>query len=411
MLHCVKCGKEIEDGVLCSDCTPEAGRCIHCGAQLRPGVAFCTACGKKQGKLTMKPEYCNKCGTKLGEEDQFCPECGAKIQNYNLSYSNVLNDVIYDMGNDTIDENLLENPLNNEKHKFSKLMLILTVMVVLISIPIIIDIKNQTSVEEDISVSDTLTTTAITTTAVTTTVYANNYDVEYLTGAKVQYDKEMQVYQIFFRLQDHNNQDIDAVGTANIKIVDNKYNVLYNREWDFDQADWTTITEYGNEYYGYWFEIPRDDVEKASGPQGTLFLNVSGTGFSFEQTDLDISDLPSIINVVETKYNWNTDCNWTISDLNYEIEEYEYDKSKVNLTVTCVVTLNNLGWGISDNQKLYFETRVIDSSNFVVHGDGYYDGYSKSVGVGEKSNVSFTIYGLAPSETYTIEFELSDQSY
>ncbi|MBO5620619.1 MAG: zinc ribbon domain-containing protein [Butyrivibrio sp.] len=79
MLFCVKCGTDIKDGILCQECTPEAGICIYCGEKLRPGVEFCTACGKKQDKLTIKPEYCSNCGSKLGEEDQFCPECGNKI--------------------------------------------------------------------------------------------------------------------------------------------------------------------------------------------------------------------------------------------------------------------------------------------------------------------------------------------
>ena len=398
MLYCVKCGKAIKDGILCQECTPEAGTCIHCGAQLRPGVEFCTSCGKKQGKLTIKPDYCNKCGTKLGEEDQFCPECGEKMKNVIMWYNQIVSSMVVG----TYDE----NSSGTASKKIPKwcIVTLLCILTVFVPAGIIAGISVLKSDEKN-SALDTYAPTTTVTTEATTTVYANNYDVEYLTGAIVQYDKEKEVYQIIFRLQDYNEQDIDAVGTANIKIVDNKYNVLYNREWDFDQADWTTITKTADneEYYGCWLEIPRGELKEASGPLGTLSLNVSGTGFKFEQIDLDIYNLPSKINVVETKYNWNTDCNWTVSDLNYEIE---YDKSEVNLKVTCVVTLNYLGWGISGPQRLYFGPRVIDSSNFVVQSSGY--GSSNSLRAGEKSNVSFTIYGLAPSETYTIEFELND---
>lgn len=56
----------------------------ECGAVNRPGVKFCTTCGRKleENKPVMmdKPaRFCRKCGTPMGEGIMFCPNCGEKV--------------------------------------------------------------------------------------------------------------------------------------------------------------------------------------------------------------------------------------------------------------------------------------------------------------------------------------------
>ena len=59
-------------------------RCPGCGAEMKDGAVFCTACGTK---LPEPPEeaipeerICKNCGKPLGEDAAFCSGCGTRAE-------------------------------------------------------------------------------------------------------------------------------------------------------------------------------------------------------------------------------------------------------------------------------------------------------------------------------------------
>ena len=71
--------------------TDDLEKCENCGAMVRKGVRFCTACGKPMIQITVPetksmPEVeeeqsriCPNCGAKLDDGVAFCTECGTKL--------------------------------------------------------------------------------------------------------------------------------------------------------------------------------------------------------------------------------------------------------------------------------------------------------------------------------------------
>ncbi|QGY38690.1 zinc-ribbon domain-containing protein [Pseudodesulfovibrio cashew] len=52
-------------------------RCVSCGAELKPGAAFCSSCGH-QVEEAHKQGKCISCGAALKPDAAFCSRCGAK---------------------------------------------------------------------------------------------------------------------------------------------------------------------------------------------------------------------------------------------------------------------------------------------------------------------------------------------
>ena len=48
--------------------------CVNCGAQLRPGAAFCAGCGSA---AQARQSLCPSCGQKLADPSRHCSYCGA----------------------------------------------------------------------------------------------------------------------------------------------------------------------------------------------------------------------------------------------------------------------------------------------------------------------------------------------
>jgi len=58
---------------------PRPARCWTCGADVRPGACFCSACGHRL-VAGQRPHYCQHCGARLREKAHFCPDCGQPTQ-------------------------------------------------------------------------------------------------------------------------------------------------------------------------------------------------------------------------------------------------------------------------------------------------------------------------------------------
>ena len=59
--------------------TDHVVRCDSCGAMVKKGVRFCTACGKPMVQTAM-PVSATPTGTESETSNRVCPNCGAKME-------------------------------------------------------------------------------------------------------------------------------------------------------------------------------------------------------------------------------------------------------------------------------------------------------------------------------------------
>jgi hypothetical protein len=57
--------------------------CKKCGAEIKPGAAFCTGCGSSVKEMfaapVEAPAFCSACGAKLAPGQLFCTNCGKRV--------------------------------------------------------------------------------------------------------------------------------------------------------------------------------------------------------------------------------------------------------------------------------------------------------------------------------------------
>lgn len=83
---CPTCGAACKDSlaVFCSECGSKIDiklLCAQCGAELKPGMRFCSRCGApaQPVQVDLKP-HCSECGAELKPDMRFCTRCGAPVQ-------------------------------------------------------------------------------------------------------------------------------------------------------------------------------------------------------------------------------------------------------------------------------------------------------------------------------------------
>lgn len=89
-------------------------RCTKCGAELTPGMKFCSNCGTKvEAQEIKKVRFCMNCGASIEEGQKCCPECGAKIDPYGIMQSSEDNNNKTAPSKDASDSPETENVSNN----------------------------------------------------------------------------------------------------------------------------------------------------------------------------------------------------------------------------------------------------------------------------------------------------------
>lgn len=235
--------------------------------------------------------------------------------------------------------------------------------------------------------------------------------VEYISERSVQYNEQDDVYQVMFALSDSSENYIDASGTASIEITDVQGNIIYNKDIKFTKKDFTSWTNSMRDQssYGCWLEIPRNEVEGASSSSGTLSLKVYGDDFSFDESNLNIYDLPqkeasiilpdTPISITDMRYSSHTSYA-TVSDISYEAEN-NYD-GEMTLTLKLVVSLDSKSGEENVADSVAIGYRLMDSEGFIAASGTI---YTDDLRVGEKIKEDENIYDLDPSETYTLTLE------
>ena len=235
--------------------------------------------------------------------------------------------------------------------------------------------------------------------------------VSYIGERSVQYTEAQDMYNLMFALSDHNESYMKSSGTASITIKDNKENILYKKDIDFDESDFTEWTNSNRDdsTLGCWLNIPRTDVEGAASSMGTLTLEVTTTdNIHFEPYDMSIFDLRE--KTVEIKLpelpaihvdkRYSDEISYvTIHSLTYK-QTYIDTEGKASVEFEAVISLDDKtsGENISGHAEIGY--KVYDEDDVVVESG---DIYTNNLEIGEKSKNTFTIRELDPMKTYTLK--------
>lgn len=336
-----------------------------------------------------------KCGNELNEKDQFCSKCGEKRS----EMVSVDGGEIKSGGEDikTMTENSKTRKFNLKICIIAALVLVLIVIIVIICT---VNSNKSNSIQE--------TTVQTMTTKYSEEEYeSSNYEKDYKTGAvasigsrRVDFDSATDRYRVFFDLMDEYDVPMSSYGNADIKIVNDNSETVYEESIEFSESDfteWTNLAWDDNHYMACLY-IPRSDISEGTTQSGILTLTVtcSDEDIRFDPYDIKIySDLP----IAETKVTL-PELPLTLNEFDYKgnlknqmtVNKIEYSKNEslsgeVSITIDLTVSLDKK---TSDSSSYsHFSYKFYDSSNVVVDSG---DVLNKPVSVGESTVSKKYIY-------------------
>lgn len=354
--------------------------------------------------------YCEKCGNELNEKDQFCSKCGEKRS----EIVSVDGSEIKSVGENH--EGLIEK---GKPHKLNvKVCIVLAIIIVLIVIIVIICFVygNKSSKPQVTSTENTTVKTIATMDSDKNDESSSNIEeyvtdtVAYIGSRHVDFDSATDRYRVFFAFTDEYETPISTYGNADIKIVNDNSETVYEESIEFSESDfteWTNLTWDDNHYMACLY-IPRSDISKGTTQSGVLTLAVtcSDEDIRFDPYEIKIySDLP----IAETKVTL-PELPLTLNEIDYKgnlknqmtVNKIEYSKNEslsgeVSITIDLTVSLDKT----TSNSSSYshFSYKFYDSSNVVVDSG---DVLNKPVSVGESTVSKIHIYNLIPGESYKL---------
>lgn len=355
----------------------------------------------------MEKMRCENCGNELRENAKFCEKCGTRIETAEESnISQVLTESQTE--DDEADEIAESEPVEeNEPEKaglilsYKKRLLIIIGVVALVLIIIFIASLAGGNIDSGGN------TTASQTTAATKKVHS----VQYIGARSVDFQEETNEFRVFFHLLDENEVEVDASGTASIKIVNDNGETVFNKDIGFTAQDFTVWTYKTKDEMPYMacLYIPIDDIALGTTENGTLTLEVKlSDGTSFDANNmtlyghLPVSEatitLPSVPATYK-EYNYKNEIKYIVEvqNIDYEVgDSYNGEQSiTVNVTVEmqsgCQDTASpsQIGYSLTDSEGI-----VVDSGTI----------YNTPLFNGETTKTELVLYDLKVGENYNLKF-------
>lgn len=232
------------------------------------------------------------------------------------------------------------------------------------------------------------------------------HEVEWLSDYRFQYYAEENTYVLLFQLSDKNENPMSAAGIVDIHIVNNDGVYVYNKKHSFSEGNFEEwIYDDVNEMYLATIYISPSNIDSGSTEYGTVFFEVYGDNYSFDECSIEVFDLPVKpftiqfpqlpLTIQDYGYSSKIQTTLRIDSITYE-KVYE-DSLYIYFSgeKTYDVDGNNSDSWISFDWKLY------DSENYLIdHGTFYTDNIS--VGDKFKNKYIFVADGIKAGESYKL---------
>lgn len=348
---------------------------------------------------------CPACGTDIRETDLFCAKCGNRTDGSSISETTV--DNINTMSADK---------QNISKKKINKNILLIAatvavVVVVALIIVIIILFSNGSNKTNEVIES--------TTEAVIETEFENDYgisEVSKIGSRTVDYNSSTDEFRVFFDLVDANGNLTSSEGYADISIVNDNSETVYEKCIEFTEDNFTEWTNsyWDERHYMACIYIPRSDITPGTVQTGTLSLAVtcSDGEVYFEPyqikiyNDLPISEvsitLPELpVTLKQLDYNGNFKNQMTVKAIDYTITNLMDGEATIEFSLTV-----SLDKSSADSESYSeFTYKLYDSSDVVVDSGIV---LNNPVSVGESTVSKVYVFNLIPGENYKLVLDDSE---
>lgn len=117
--------------------------------------------------------------------------------------------------------------------------------------------------------------------------------VKWLSDYRFQYYAKENTYVLLFQLADNNKVPTSANGTAKIRIVNNDNITVYTKTHNFTATNFKEwIYDNTDKMYLATIYISPDSIEKGSTEYGTVYFEVYGTEYNFDECTISATGLP-----------------------------------------------------------------------------------------------------------------------
>ncbi len=220
------------------------------------------------------------------------------------------------------------------------------------------------------------------------------------------FDENKEDFAMYFGILNYNEEYIYADVEAEITIINNNEEIVYNKKKALTEADFGSHEdEYENDIeYLARIPIPRSEVLEGTCAEGNvrlqiyqngkkLFPAVYDTAYSLPKLKAKVKcdQLPK--RIVSSGYYQNSDSELLLTEFSYENDK-TFDQVNVTLKGEIVREGDTfLDWYYA---KIYDSTgKLADSVQLS------YEGFKEGMGY----ETTFSLYNLTPGEEYTLEFE------
>lgn len=119
-------------------------------------------------------------------------------------------------------------------------------------------------------------------------------EVEWISDWRFQYYADEDTYVLLFQLADKDKVPMSASGTVEIRIVNDNDVTVYSKTHNFTAANFEEwIYDDTDEMYLATIYISPQSIAKGSTEYGTVYFEVYGDGYSFEECTESVFDLPT----------------------------------------------------------------------------------------------------------------------
>lgn len=240
------------------------------------------------------------------------------------------------------------------------------------------------------------------------------HEVEWLSDYRFQYYEEENTYVLLFQLSDKNERPMAANGAVNIRIVNDDGMIVYSQNHNFSEVNFEKwIYDEVDEMYLATIYISPSSINAGSTEYGTVFFEIYGDDYGFEECSIDAFDLPVkpvtiqlpslplIIN--DYGYFSNIQTTLRIDSITYE-KVYE-DSLYIYFSGEKIYDVN----GKNSDSWISFEWKLYDSEDYLIDQGTF---YTDSISVGDKFKDKdvFIADGIKAGEHYRLVIVVDDDN-
>ena len=232
------------------------------------------------------------------------------------------------------------------------------------------------------------------------------HGVEWISNYRFQYYAKENTYVLLFQLSDKNKNPTSAIGMVDIRIVNNDGISVYDKKHTFSEGDFEEwIYDDIEEMYVATIYISPFRIDSGSTEYGTVFFEVYGDDYSFDECSIEVFNLPIKpltiqlpqlpLTIHDYGYSSKIQATLRIDSITYE-KVYE-DSLYIYFSGEKTYDVD----GDNSDSWISFDWKLYDSGNYLIDNGTF---YTDNISVGDKfkNKDVFVADGIKLGESYRL---------